>query len=71
MKPISVGMDAETSLRFENLHVHYGNKNRSETQRMLIRNAERRAKVASCFFTDNLDWIKEDAFGFTFERSLK
>ena len=60
MKPSSVYMTADDTLRFDNLLEHYGLHNRSEMQRLLIKIAERRAKIASCFFTDNLEWIKDD-----------
>ena len=60
MKPSSVYMDAEMTLRFDNLMVYYGLNNRSEAQRRIIKIAEQRAKIASCFFTDDIELIKAD-----------
>ncbi len=59
MKPSSVYMDAEMTLRFDNLMVYYGLNNRSEAQRRIIKIAEQRAKIASCFFTDNIEWMED------------
>lgn len=59
MKPSSLYMDAEMTLRFDNLMVYYGLSNRSEVLRRIIKIAEQRAKIASCFFTDNPEWMEK------------
>ena len=61
MKPSSIYQDAEMTLRFDNLMEYHSLHNRTEMQRKLIKIAEQRAKIASCFFTDNLEWIKDEA----------
>ena len=61
MKPSSLYLTAEDTLRFDNLMEYYGLHNRSETFRRMLKVAEQRAKIASCFFTDNLEWIKDEA----------
>ena len=60
MKPSSIYLTAEDTLRFNNLAEYYGLHNRSECFRRMLKVAEQRAKIASCFFTDNLEWIKDD-----------
>ncbi len=59
MKPSSIYMDAEMTLRFDNLMVYYGLSNRSEVLRRIIKIAEQRAKIASCFFTDKIEWMED------------
>ena len=61
MKPSSIYLTGNDTLRFNNLMAHYGLHNKSECQRRIMKVAEQRAKIASCFFTDNLDWIKDEA----------
>ena len=59
MKPSSLYLTADDTLRFDNLMEYYGLHNRSETFRRMLKVAEQRAKIASCFFTDNLEWMKD------------
>ena len=60
MKPSSIYMDAEMTLRFDNIMVYLDLKNRTEVQRYMIGVVEKHLRRVSVTFTDNLEYIKAD-----------
>ncbi len=63
MKPSSIYLTADDTLRFNNLMAYYGVHNKSECFRIILKKAEQRAKIASCSFTDNLEYMRKDFEG--------
>ena len=63
MKPSSIYQDAEMTLRFDNIAVYLGLKNRTEVQRYMLAVTEKHLKRVSVSFTDNIEYMRKDLEG--------